>query len=51
LILESTSDNHALILGVFAQMAHPRATAAGNSLVSTLAITKGWCSPALPTNV
>ena len=30
---------------------HPRATLAGSNLSSTLAITKGWCSPALPTSV
>jgi hypothetical protein len=29
----------------------PGATLAGSNLISTLAITKGWCSPALPTNV
>jgi hypothetical protein len=48
---ESTSEKHALIVGVFAQMAHPRLTPTGSSLSSTLVITEGWCSPALPTNV
>ena len=30
---------------------HPRAIFAGSNLSSTLAITDGWCSPALPTYV
>ena len=29
----------------------PRTTLPGSNLTSTLAITKGWCSPALPANV
>jgi hypothetical protein len=30
---------------------HPRGIFVGSNLSSTLPITKGWCSPALPTNV
>jgi hypothetical protein len=45
----STSDNHALILGVFAAMVHPCASFGGSNLLSTFTITKGWCSPTLPT--
>jgi hypothetical protein len=45
----STAGNHALILGVFAAMVHPCASFGGSNLLSTFTITKGWCSPALPT--